>query len=263
MQLTFIGSGGSGTMMRTQARRTGGLYFDLETKFVVDPGPGSLYNAISIGLEPEKMDGVLLSHMHVDHATDVNAYLDAMNQPFLIAEQHCVKDRKATKAKFDYYPCVAVFQQSKSKVHAVKPGDKVSINSVEFTATKADHYDPTVGFRIKTEGLDVGYTSDGSYYKGMEKQFDGCKVLIANVIIPKGQDAKPHRYMSVDDLIKLINAMKDKPSLVIISHLNFWMLRANMWKQEKIVQDATKVKTIHAEDFMTVDLKTLQVTNYK
>ncbi len=263
MKLTFLGSGGSSRMMATQVRKTGGMLFDLGTKFVVDPGPGSLYHAIHLGFQPEKMNGVLVSHLHPDHCTDANAYLDAIEKPFLIAEQHCVKDKKVTKSKVDYFPCISVFHQRKSKVHAVKAGDKVKINDVEINVTKADHYDPTVGFRIRAENIDVGYTSDGSYFRGMEKYFDGCTVLIANVIIPKGQNPQPHKYMSIDNLIKLVNAMKDKPDLIIISHLNLWMLRSNMWKQEKIVQDAVKVKTIHAEDFMTVDLKTLQVTKYK
>ncbi|MBI2579348.1 MAG: hypothetical protein HYW27_00420, partial [Candidatus Aenigmarchaeota archaeon] len=33
-----------------------------------------------------------------------------------------------------------------------------------------------------------------------------------------------------------------------------WMLRANLWKQEKIIKDATGVQVIHADDFMQVDI---------
>jgi len=40
-------------------------------------------------------------------------------------------------------------------------------------------------------------------------------------------------------------------------------MRSNLWKQEKIIQDATKVKTMHADDFMTIDAKTLAVTKYR
>ena len=50
---------------------------------------------------------------------------------------------------------------------------------------------------------------------------------------------------------------------MILTHFSFWFMRSNLWKQEKIIQDATKVRTIHAEDFMTLDLATLQASQYK
>lgn len=157
-------------------------------------------------------------------------------------------------------------------MHSAKAGDKFNIDGIEFTAVRADHYDPTVGFRIRTDQhdakgvthrLDVGYTSDGTYYKGMEKNYEGCRLLIMNVLVPKGQEVERRKHMSVDSVIEFLRAMKQKPSLVILHHLSFWMMRSNLWKQEKIIQDATKAKTIHAEDFMSIDLKTLAVEKYR
>ena len=69
--------------------------------------------------------------------------------------------------------------------------------------------------------------------------------------------------MSVDGVLELLRAMKNKPELLVLHHLSFWMMRANLWKQEKIIQDATKVRTIHSEDFMEIDPVTLTATKYK
>ncbi|MBS3051630.1 MAG: hypothetical protein J4400_05775 [Candidatus Aenigmarchaeota archaeon] len=274
MKILFLGTGGGHDMMIAQVRKTGGIFFDLEkVKFVLDPGPGSLVHAISLGLQPEKWNGVLLSHLHPDHASDVNAYLDGMTSPFLVAEEHCLIEKKklergkAKKGDFDYHPCVTVYHQEKSQVHPVRDGSTAEVAGLRISAVKAAHYIPTVGFRISGEAngqtFDIGYTSDGQYYKGMEKHYDGCKVLIINVVIPKGGEAKRPGYMSVDGIISLLNAMKQKPRLVILTHFSFWFMRSNLWKQEKIIQDATKVRTIHAEDFMTLDLATLQASQYK
>jgi ribonuclease BN (tRNA processing enzyme) len=262
MKLIFLGTGGSRSMLLTQERRTGGLYFDFgKTSFVIDPGPGSIVNALSLGLKPDKFSGVVISHMHLDHVADAPSYLDGIEEPFLIAEEHCVLDSKATKADFDYYPCIPLHQQKKTKVTAVKAGSLTTIGDVRFTAVKADHYDPCVGFRIQCGDVDVGYTADGAYYRGMEKFYDGCRILVINVVIPKGGEAKIHGYMSVDGIISLINAMSKKPQLLVLNHFNMWMLRSNLWKQEKIIQEATKLKNvIHSEDFMSVDLKTLAVS---
>lgn len=264
MKITFLGTGGGRDMMIAQTLKTGGLFFETDkSKFILDPGPGSLVHAVQLGLQPEKWNGVVLSHFHPDHSTDANAYLDGMKEPFLVAEEHCVLNKRQTKADFDYYPCVTPYHQAKVKLSVMKPDTKADVNGVKFNGTKCDHYDPAIGFRISADGIEVGYTSDSAYYKGMEKYYDGCNLLIINVVIPKGQVAKRPGYMSVDGIISLLNAMKKKPEIVILTHFSFWFMRSNLWKQEKIIQDATKVKTIHAEDFMTIDAKTLAITKYR
>src|SRR3989338_5736678 len=217
MRLIFLGTGGGRDMMIAQERRTGGIFFDLGNKFILDPGPGSLYHACSLGLDPHTWNGVMLSHLHPDHAADVNAYLDGIPSPFLVAEEHCLIEKKQLergkeKTDFDYFPCVTVFHQEKSKVYPMKEGSAATVNGVQITATKAEHYIPAVGFRIKKDAVDVGYTSDGEYYRGMEKHYEGCKVLIINTVIPKGGEAKRPGYMSVDGIIALLKAMKEKRS---------------------------------------------------
>lgn len=279
MKLIFLGTGGGRDMMIAQVRKTGGIFFDLDkTKFILDPGPGSLVHAVALGLSPEKWNGVLLSHLHPDHAADVNAYLDGIPNPFLVAEEHCLIEKKKLergkekKSDFDYFPCVTAYHQEKSRTHPVKDGSVVEVDGLKISAFRAAHYIPVVGFRIKGERpdskgivqqFDIGYTSDGEYYKGMEKRYDGCKVLIINVVIPKGGEAKRPGYMSVDGIITMLKAMKERPQLVILTHFSFWFMRSNLWKQEKIIQDATKVRTIHAEDFMSVNLETLTVSQHK
>lgn len=266
MKLIFLGTGGGRHVMSSQVRKSGGLFFDLEAiKFIVDPGPGSLVHAVSLGLKPEKWNGIVLSHFHIDHSTDANALLDGMKNPFLIAEEHCLPTYKAKKGE-NPFKCIAPYYMDKVKVYPAEPGDKFKIEDIEFTAIRADHYDPTVGFRIvdqQNQKVDIGYTSDGTYYKGMEKNYEGCKLLIMNVLVPKGQTVERRKHMNVDSVITFLHAMKQKPPLVVLHHLSFWMMRSNLWKQEKIIQDATKVRTIHAEDFMSVDLQTLAVTKYK
>lgn len=246
-------------MVANQTRKTGGLLFDFEkVKFILDPGPGSIVNATSLGIMPEKMDGVVLSHFHIDHSTDANVYLDAIEKPFIVAEQHCLLDKAKTKLKMDYYPCITPYHQSKSRVYPMKDGDEAEEKGIKFTAVRTDHYDPCVGYRIRMGDIDIGYVADGTYYKGLEKKFEGCTLLIVNAIVPKGQETDK-KYLSIDDVITIVKGMQMKPKLILLNHISGWMLRANLFKQSKIVQDATKVKVLVAEDFMELDLKTLAV----
>ncbi len=253
-RLVFLGTGGGGYVMFTQARKTGGIYFELGKRFILDPGPGSLVYSQKLGLKPEKWDGMLVSHKHPDHCTDADALIDGMardRRPFLVAEEHCLEPKDGM------YPCISEYHKRISDTRAVKPGERVEIDSMEIAVNKADHYSPTVGFTFFCDNLRVGYASDGAYYKGQEKGYEGCSILILNVLTPKHRRLTK-RHMSTEEAIELVNKMKKKPELVIITHFSFWMLRANVWAQAKLLEKATGVKAIPAEDFMELDLETLK-----
>ena len=162
-RLIFLGTIGGASVMHTQVRKSGGIYFELGKKFILDPGPGSLVYSQKLGLTPEKLCGLLLSHLHPDHATDANALLDAMSRdkkPFLVAEAHCLKPMD------DYYPCISRYHQELSQVYSVKAGDKIDIDGIKIAVNRADHYSPAVGFTISYNDTKIGYVSDGSYYNG-------------------------------------------------------------------------------------------------
>lgn len=252
-RLIFLGTGGGRHVMLAQARKTGGIFVELNgKKFIIDPGPGALVNARQIKLNPESWHGLFLSHLHPDNSSDANALLDGMKEPFIVAEEHCIKPSK------DYYPCISKYHQEKAKVFAVKAGDKLKIDDMEILVTKADHYDPTVGFMIKGSKI-VGYAADGTYYKGQEKNFEGCDLLILNILMPSGKKSEPHKHMSVEDAGAMVKKIKNKPKLVIIQHFSFWMLHAGVHAQAKIIEKETGVKTIAADDFMEIDLGKLQI----
>ena len=260
-RIVFLGTGGGRHMMFSQVRKTGGIYFELGDeknglKFVMDPGPGSLVNARGAKLKAENVGGIVLSHHHIDHSTDANVWLDGLEKPFLIAEEHCVMDKEELGEKdYDYYPCISPYQRKKvGKLHAVRDGSVVKMGTVRFEAVKSDHYGPAVGFVISTDKFRIGYTSDGRHYSGQEGRYEGCDIIIMNVLVPKGMEPEEKKHMSVDEAIRFIRGMKKKPKLVILQHFSLWMLRANLWKQEKIMKDATGVQVIHADDFMQVDI---------
>lgn len=251
-RIIFLGTGGGRHVMLAQVRKTGGIYVELDgKKFIIDPGPGALVNARQIKLNPESWNGLFLSHLHPDNSSDADALLDGMKSPFLVAEAHCIKPSR------EYYPCISKYHQEKTKVYAVKAGDKLKIDDMEILVTKADHYDPTVGFVINGS-CKIGYAADGAYYKGQEKYFSDCDILILNVLVPAGKKSEPHRHMSVEDSIMMVKRIK-KPKLVVIQHFSFWMLRANVYAQAKIIEKETGVRTLAAEDFMGIDLDKLQI----
>ncbi|MGA2467107.1 MAG: MBL fold metallo-hydrolase, partial [Thermodesulfobacteriota bacterium] len=58
-----------------QLRASGGVWLSIgKTNLYIDPGPGALVRCLSSKpkLEPSTLDGILLTHKHLDHSSDVN-----------------------------------------------------------------------------------------------------------------------------------------------------------------------------------------------
>ena len=80
-KIKFLGTGGGRFVVSKQLRKSGGIWISLDnTNILIDPGPGSLINSLSSKpkLNPRELDGVILSHRHIDHSNDVNIIIEAM-----------------------------------------------------------------------------------------------------------------------------------------------------------------------------------------
>lgn len=255
-QIIFLGTGGGRSVMFSQARRTGGIFIELDkTRLLIDPGPGCLTTAKELGVSLRSIDALLVSHLHPDHSTDANAVIDghAGDENFvLIAEKHVVNPTK------DTYPVISKYHQNMCKKYSVGPGEKIKTKNLVISTTPARHLAPTVGFRI-CGSKTISYPCDGSYFKGQEKYYENSDIIILNVLAPFPNKKKMPKHMDVEDAIKLINAIKNKPKLVIIQHFSFYMLRADVRKQAKLIEKQTGVRCVPAKDGMKLDIDSLNI----
>lgn len=78
-QITFLGTGGARVVMSSQVLSTGGFILEMNnTLLSIDPGPGAIVHAARLGFDLESLEGVLLSHRHLDHCGDANVMVEAM-----------------------------------------------------------------------------------------------------------------------------------------------------------------------------------------
>lgn len=260
-RIVFLGTGGSRHVMSSQARQTGGIYCELDgAKFIIDPGPGTLVHAHRAKLDAPSWDGIILSHLHPDHSTDANAVIDGINQKnrkaFVVAEEHCLKIIDQAR----YYPCINLYNQQKSDTYAAKAGDKFKIKGLEIEAVHANHYDPCVGFIIKGSRK-IGYASDGAYYKGQEKNFEACDIIILNVLVPYGMEIDKGLHMNMEEAIILMKNIKQKPKLALLHHFSPTMLGSDLSEQCKIFEEHTGIRSLTTEDFMELSLDTLKTSS--
>ena len=79
--LKFLGTAGARFVVSKQLRKSGGLWLSIDnTNVLIDPGPGSLIRCLSSKpkLNPMDLDGIILTHRHIDHSNDINILIEAM-----------------------------------------------------------------------------------------------------------------------------------------------------------------------------------------
>ena len=248
--ITFLGTGGGRFVVITQLRATGGWVLEMDGEMLhIDPGPGALVRAKEYKVSLRKLTGVLCSHAHPEHYTDLEMVIEAMTNG-------CTKKRGVLVAGENVVggecPRVTPYHQKVvEKVAVLKPGKETNIGKIEIVASKTKHGEEKgIGFVLKGSKV-IGYTSDGEVYPGMEKEFKGCDVLILNVLRARNKTWPEH--MNTEDAARLIK--KVKPKLAILQHFGMTILRAGPEKEAAWVQKKTGIKTIAARDGMILDLE--------
>jgi phosphoribosyl 1,2-cyclic phosphodiesterase len=253
-QIVFLGTGGGRFITITQRRRTAGIRIvNRDVNLHLDPGPGALVHSISEGLDPQKLNAVLVSHCHPDHYTDAEVLIEAMTRGgtrrrgLLGAAVSVLNGSSNCEASISKY-----HQGMPERRIEAEPGTKFEVGSLTVSATEARHTDPdAVGFRFGTaEFGDFAYTSDTEYYKDIARYYQDLRILILCTMRPSGNPWKGH--MTTDDATKIIQ--ETRPEQVFLTHLGMKMLLEGPAKEAKLIQEKTGVPTTAAADGMVVSL---------
>jgi len=240
----------------TQRRMTGGFRIDrIEGKNIhIDPGPGALVRTYQFGLDPRKLDAVLVSHSHTDHYSDAEVLIEAMTKGMTRNRGYVVGSKSVIKGYKKFGPCISEYHLSKPNVAVLSAGTTTKIDDIIIKGTKTIHGDPTnVGFNISSGDFTISYTSDTEYFRDLHKYHAGADVLIASVIRPRNERIRGH--MCTDDFIKLVSEVS--PRLAIMTHLGMKMVFNDTKKEANRVKTSTGVNTIAAFDGMKKDLSLL------
>jgi len=251
-KIIFLGTGGARLVVAKQFRATGGIILQYnDEQLHLDPGPGSLVRARQFDVDLEKNTTVLVSHNHLDHCNDMNAVIDVMTKGGIIKRGVLIGNKTVIKGAKDEYPYLTNHHSKcLQKVIIAEPGKRIKLNEINIIPTKAKHDDPnSVGFKIMTPKFTLGYTSDTGYFRGIDREYKGCDIMIIDNLRAFGKKYKGH--FSSAETVKLLQ--KVKPKLAIIQHFGMTMLKANPIYEAREITKQSKVQTIAAVDGMHVD----------
>lgn len=252
VEITLLGTGGGRFATITQKRRTAGIRIITESlNLHLDPGPGALVHSINMGLNPQKLTAVFVSHCHPDHYTDAEVLIEAMTRGM-------TRKRGILAAAKSVLTGNEVCEPSISKYHQQMPEQKFeAVHGLEFRVadlnvlvTEARHTDPdTVGFRFETKEFgDFAYTSDTEYFEGIGKYYKGVRLLLLCVMRPSGKPWKGH--MTTEDAIKIIE--EASPEKAVLTHFGMQMIFKGPAREARFIEEKTGVPTIAATDGMRI-----------
>ncbi|MCK5593724.1 MAG: MBL fold metallo-hydrolase [Candidatus Aenigmarchaeota archaeon] len=233
-------------------RATGGIYIEISGKrLYLDPGPGALVHSRQNNIPIETLDAILLSHVHQDHANDINTMIDAWSEGGKNIKGTLIGSISAIDGFEDIEKIVLDYHKNHVRqIITMDDNDKTDIGPVHITATKTQHSDPKgIGFTIKGEKA-VSYIGDSCYFEGLEDYHKDSDILIVNNIFPKERtdaDKRINYHMDTYGTLKLLN--KINPELVILQHFAPTILAIGPETEARWLEEQTGIKVRAAKDF--------------
>jgi ribonuclease BN (tRNA processing enzyme) len=249
-RIKFLGTAGARFVVMKQLRSSGGIWLTLDdTNVIIDPGPGSLVRCVSSKpkLNPFDLEGVILTHRHIDHSNDINIIIEAMTNGGF-------KKRGvvfAPKDAFEDDPVILKYARNHvEKIEILKEKQSYKIGNISFsTPVKHIHGVETYGLNIYGKNSSISIITDTKYFKGLEKYYNG-DVLIINVVLLEERSEIDHLSLKDAEYILSIN----KPKLGILTHFGMNMIKSKPWEIAENLTKNLDTKIIAANDGMEVDL---------
>ena len=253
-EIIFLGTGGARVVVFKQVRASGGIWMNLDgTQLLIDPGPGSLVRCLSnkAKLDPTKLDGILLSHKHLDHSGDINTMMEAMSEGgfkkrgIVFAPQDALDDD----------PVILKYVRSYvNEIQILKEGGDYSLGNIRFT-TPLRHIHgnaETYGVVFEALGKTISYIVDTRFFPELIEAYRG-DLLILHVVRLK---PSPYDHLCIEDAKKIIEGIK--PKVAILTHFGMTVLRAKPWEIADQMSKETGVKVYSAYDGMRFDLQKME-----
>ena len=239
-----MGTAGARFMVAKQLAASGGLYLEEgDTRLALDPGPGAVVQYAKRKVDPARLDGIVLSHRHLDHCGDVNVMVEAMTEGGFKHRGQLLCPADA----LDEDPVVLQYLRGfPREVVRLQPETAYRVGSIEFTTSPAhDHGAETYGFRF---GDRLGWVTDGRFHEGMAEQHR-AQVMVIHVVL---LERRPLLHLCLDDARAIIAAAR--PRLAIITHFGMTMWRAHPWELAERLSQETGVEVKAARDGMSLEL---------
>ncbi len=249
-KLKFLGTAGARFVVTKQLRKSGGIWLSLDdTNILIDPGPGSLNRCLSSKpkLNPLDLDGIILTHRHLDHSNDINIMIEAMTNGGFKKKGIVFAPEDALKEDPVILKYIRTYVE---KIEVLKENGTYSIGKISFsTPIKHIHGVDTYGLNINGKNCSISLITDTKYFNGIESYYNG-DIFIINSVLIESKDYINH--LSINDVENIISIKK--PKLTILTHFGMSVIKAKPWEITEDLSKKLGINIIAANDGMEIDL---------
>jgi len=250
--IKFVGTAGARFVVAKQLRSSGGLWLSFEgVNLYMDPGPGALVRCLASKpkLDPTKLDGILLSHKHLDHSGDINAMIEAMTEGGYRTHGVLFAPRDALEEDPVVFRYIRSYLE---KIQVLQENSEYSIGGLKFsTARRHVHSVETYGFNFHLSSATISYITDTKFHPDLLTQYPG-DLLLLNVVLLAENPERQIDHLSLDDVRVILKETKARA--VVLTHFGMRMLQAKPWEVAERLSQETGVKVIAARDGMTLEV---------
>lgn len=203
---------GTGVGIPHSGRSQAGLIMKSEKPLLFDCGAGSLLRLAEAGFCPLDIDSVLLTHLHLDHVSDLLALAKA--RWLMGVDEIEIYGPEGTKEWFiANQGLYSYLQELEVTFHILKPNDKFSLTNLEIEVAEAVHSLPAVGYRVKSETKVVVYSGDTEPTLPMAELARGSDLLVHECSFPEPYEVTNHTTP------KKLGAVLQEVKRVVLTHL--------------------------------------------
>ncbi|MFH0790788.1 MAG: MBL fold metallo-hydrolase [Candidatus Omnitrophota bacterium] len=247
--IKFLGTAGARFVMIKQLRSSGGLWVSAGgTNVLIDPGPGSIVRcaASKPKLDPSGLDGIILTHRHLDHSGDINVMIEAMTEGgfkkkgVVFCPSDCLGEDNVILKYVKGFP---------EKIELLLPNHVYRVNNFEFqTSLPHIHRVETYGLKFKIKDTTISLLTDTKYFEGLADFYKTDILIICVVLFEPRPDID---HLCLADVESLIS--QTKPKKAILTHFGMSMLKAKPHIQVKELSNKLGIEVLAAYDGMSLD----------
>jgi ribonuclease BN (tRNA processing enzyme) len=251
--IKFLGTAGARFVVMKQLRASAGVWLSVgQTNLYIDPGPGALVRCLNSKpkLEPSTLDGILLTHKHLDHSGDVNIMIEAMTEGGFKKKGVLFAPRDALEEDSVVLKYVVGYVE---KVEVLKENSEYRIGDIGFSTTlKHQHRTETYGLNFRISPRTLSWITDTRFFSELPILYRG-EILVIHVVRLKPIGDDPIDHLSIEDVKSILK--EAKPRLTILTHFGMTMIKAKPWVVAAELEKELGLKIIAASDGMKIDLE--------
>ncbi len=239
---------GTGVGIPQPGRSQAAVLAESEQPLLLDCGAGTILRLDQVGASQEALDTVVLTHLHLDHVSDLLALANARFLADLPGLQLFGPEgtKEYVRAAKSLYPNLAKMDVAVRELH---PMDSISLKGFDIFAEEARHSVTALAYRLEADDRVVVYSGDTEPSPRVAALAKGADLLVHECSFPEPFDVTNHSTPK-----KLGSMLKNHGiKRVVLTHIYPQASGCEDLMAEQVIE-LSEVPTIVGWDMMTLTL---------